>query len=193
MKPENITALRGSRAGEIAYVFGSGEQLDALDPSQFDGLTITLNRVPLCWPLRPTFAVTKYHRDALELIAAGHTVVAPRGDRGHNAEGDWRALAAAYVYEHLDMLSGLVWRWPENEGWLMVGPTVQMTALHFAAELGAARIECFGCAGEGHVAGYYSEDERSAYQRAWLRSIREPMQRFIGELTSRYPLAVVYH
>src|SRR5579863_8635228 len=99
----NISILRNRHKGRTVHVFGSGAELNSLDPKSFKGeVTVTLNLVPLYWRIKPTYALTKYHDDARRLLRAGILpVVASYGDRGYLAQ---LSDEFPYVYTHGSMM-----------------------------------------------------------------------------------------
>lgn len=185
-----IVELRGIHEGKRIFLFGSGSELNELRPDDFaHEITVTMNRVPLFWPLCPTYALTKYHDDAHEML--NQTLVVPRGDRGYFERTDLSDFVDGYVYDHLQMVPGYAFEWPQDPDWLAVGPTVQITALHFAAYLGASETICLGCTGEEHVRGYYTDDD-TAQQRAWLPTVREAIAVGAREVEARYPTKLTW-
>lgn len=191
----SIAELRGLHAGRTITVVGSGAELNDLDPSDFAGaITVTMNRVPLVWPIRPTYALTKYHADARELRDVDVPLVVGRGDRGYLDDGDVSEFPDAHVFDHVSMMPHgtftVAEHWPVGDTALVVGPTVQMTALHFAAHLGASVIEVRGCGGHGHVDGYY-EAGVSDGQAGWLDDIREVVRVSARELVRRYRVTII--
>lgn len=193
----SIAELTGAHPGAVVHVFGSGAELDTLNPTDFLGdVTVTMNRVPLVWPIRPCYALTKYHADALELQAGEYPLVVGIGDRGYLEDTDlakFRYGFGGHYFDHCSMMAhgtfNVAEHWPVGSRALVVGPTVQMTAMHFAAHLGASRIVMHGCTGRGHVAGYYPP-EVSDSQGPWLDDIRQVVAVTKAEIERRYPVKV---
>lgn len=193
-----VSELRNRFPGEAVHVFGSGVELNQLDIDAFDGyITVAMNRVPLVWPLEPTFALTKYHADARELLRDAHFdwLVVARGDRGYLPPEADEWTGPGYVFDHAPMMPhgtfNVAEHWPTSDDELVVGPTVQMTAMHFAAHLGAREIVMHGCTGHGHVDGYYPSGV-SRHQAVWLDDIRGVVQVTAREIERRYPTRIVW-
>jgi hypothetical protein len=77
----DLSDLKGVRAGETAWVFGSGGTLNYLHPEFFaDKLVVSTNLGPVEWGVSPDFVFTHYHTIAVEALGLGVPVVTLAGD-----------------------------------------------------------------------------------------------------------------
>jgi hypothetical protein len=161
-----ILGFRDTRRGETIYVLGSGATLNHLEADFFaDKVTIALNTLAFCWPVRPTYIVTKYHEEGEQLAEAlpDVPVVIPRWCHGNlNSSEAASERPNVYVFDH-GMNPGPEFdagkHWPLDPDGLVVSWSTITTAMHLAAYLGAGTIilvghDCGQLGGETHVAGY---------------------------------------
>jgi hypothetical protein len=68
----DLSDLKDVRAGETAWVFGSGGTLNHLDPEFFaEKLVVSTNLGPVEWGVSPDFVFTHYHTVAVEAVKLG--------------------------------------------------------------------------------------------------------------------------
>ena len=195
-----IAEFRDSRPGETVYVLGSGATLNHLDPAYFaEQTTIALNTLALCWPIHPTYIVTKYHVEAEQIAATlpDVPVVIPRWCHGNLNSSEAASDAPnVYVFEH-GMNPGADFdataHWPTDPDALVVSWSTITTAMHFAAYLGAATIilvghDCGQLGGETHVTGYLPAP--TIDELPWLLTIEGQSLGVKRQLVERYGVRV---
>lgn len=195
-----ITVFRGSRPGETIYVLGSGASLNHLDAAYFaDKTTIALNTLALCWPIRPSYIVTKYHQEAeqMAVLMPDVPVIVPRWCHGNlNSTEAASDRPNIHVFEHgmnpgPDFDAAL--HWPADPDALVVSWSTITTAMHFAAYLGATTIllvghDCGQLGGETHVAGYLPPP--AIDELPWLQTIEGQSLGVKHQLVERYGVRI---
>lgn len=184
--PGDVTGFRGSRAGETAFVLGSGASLNHV-PRWFwaDKFVVAVNFVGVRLGLQDFYAVTHYHCDAA-LIAAERPdipVIAPVVDQGGpaaiatppDAPNIYYVKTGTQAFSQFDCAE----LWPREPDTLVVGPTSLHMTMHFAQYLGARHIilagaDCGTLDGASNFDGYAPGDNPLD---VWERSLRDVANR----------------
>lgn len=197
-----LSDLRSIHHGEDIWVVGSGATLDLIPPSVFGGrITVGCSLLPLWWA-PTTYAVTKYHELARQLVAeaVGTVTLVSRYQHGNHAKDRLEQLDGAVVFDHPDNPADtfdVARHWPTDNDELVCSWSTIGSALHLAAYLGARTIFVAGLDGgrfdgELFATPYrdlvrHNDDENDRILPVMLGQARA----ISAELTARYGCPVV--
>lgn len=163
----DLSDLKGVRAGETAWVMGSGGTLNHLDPAFFeDKLTVVTNTGPVLFGVTPDFVFTHYHHVALTALDYGCPVVTLACDTRTRAP--WQGDKPDHlVLIPQDSYVGPSDSWnpatthPPRPDSLAYGSSSLHGTMHLAAWIGAKHLvmvgaDCGKVDGEPNVSGYPS-------------------------------------
>ena len=180
----DLSDLKGVRAGETAWVMGSGGTLNHLDPEFFaDKLTVVTNTGPVLFGVTPDFVFTHYHSCAVEALDYGCPVVTLACDT--RTRVPWQGAKPDHlVLIPQDSYVGPSDSWnpatthPPRPDSLAYGSSSLHGTMHLAAHIGAKHLVMVGAdagrldqtanlAGYGQLGGGGSEQDRilSLYER----------------------------
>ena len=190
----DLSALRDSRKGETAWVFGSGGTLNHLDPAFFaDKLVVATNWCARDFGVKPDFVFSNYHSPDLVKMASGVPVVTL--DRDTLTQQAWqgdvpdnlvRIPQDSYVgpSDHWDVFG----RHKPRADSLAYGSSSLHGAMHLAAWLGAAHLvmvgaDCGLLDGQANLDKHvgFDNDEHQARILSLYRRDHETMKRWLVE------------
>lgn len=161
----DLSNLKGVRAGETAWVMGSGGTLNHLDPAFFeDKLTVATNLGPVRWGAKPDFVFTHYHTVALQALDYGCPVVTLACDTVTRVP--WQGSKPDHlVLIPQDSYVGPSDSWnpatthPPRPDSLAYGSSSLHGTMHLAAWIGARHLvmvgaDCGKVDGEPNIVGY---------------------------------------
>ena len=183
----DLSDLKDVRAGETAWVFGSGGTLNHLHPAFFaDKLVVSTNLGPLRFGVDPDFVFSHYHSQASEALGLGVPVVTLAGDtlthqgwQGHKPDNLVLIPQDSYVGPS-DVWDVFGRHRPRPDS-LAYGSSSLHGAMHLAAWIGAKHLvmvgaDCGVLDGQANLDGYLGFDNDahrarilSLYNRDHLR------------------------
>lgn len=209
---KSITVFEGRHRGQDVYVLGAGASLDYLDKAWFaNKITVAVNEVASTWGIRPTYVVLKEHAESLLMAAADHPgvpLIVSRHSYGDPFRGflpieqtPLVCLPDLYVFDHLPNRSGdfdAAADWPTKPDSLVVAMSTIVSAMHFAAFIGASTIflvghDCGQLGEAAYMAGYGKAEQAMGYpvqKVEWLIALERQSRAVKAQLVERYGVRV---
>jgi len=168
--------FRQRHVGEDVWVLGSAASMDFVAPEFFaNKCVIGVNDVFRKFPC--SYLVRKEASGAAEALASGIPLILSEYDCGNREASKNDVPGVAWYFDHVQNTCTEIDLSVVGTDKLVVGYSTITSAIHLAAEMGAANILLCGHDGgmlEGRMTyrGYYAEDgQYTAWYRDWVRQI----------------------